>query len=89
MPYFPHALYKGREDADGLANDVWEFLQQAGERLVKEGKRNDSKSGNIDELRRLAVRFLKIELPTLKSLRIVDVPSSTIGDSDTSTCING
>lgn len=86
---FIHALYKGREDADGLANDVWEFLQQAGERLVKEGKRNDSKSGNIDELRRLAVRFLKIELPTLKSLRIVDVPSSTIGDSDTSTCVNG
>jgi SAM-dependent methyltransferase len=74
---FIQALDKGAEVADELATHVWEFLEEVGERLVKQGKKIDSDIENMVELRILAERFLKIGLPTLQSLRIVEGPVST------------
>lgn len=69
---FIGALDSGLRNADELAAHVWEFLEEVGERLVKQGKRIESDSENIAELRKMAERFLKIGLPTLQSLRIVE-----------------
>ncbi|MGO7169521.1 methyltransferase regulatory domain-containing protein [Rhizobium leguminosarum] len=74
---FIQALDKGLEGADELASHVWGFLEEVGERLVKQGTKIESDSENIDELRILAERFLKTGLPTLQSLRIVEGPAST------------
>jgi hypothetical protein len=71
------ALDDGLKNADELATHVWDFLGEVGERLVKQGKKIESDSENIAELRKMAERFLKIELPTLQSLRIVEGPVST------------
>lgn len=68
------ALDNGLKNADELATHVWEFLEEVGERLMKQGKKIESDSENIAELRKMAERFLKIGLPTLQSLRIVEGP---------------
>lgn len=74
---FIQALDKGAEGAEELATHVWEFLEEVGERLMKQGQKIESDSENMAELRILAERFLKTGLPTLQSLRIVEGPVST------------
>jgi SAM-dependent methyltransferase len=68
---FIHAIDNGYKSADELATYVWTFLEEVGERLVKQGRKIEADSENIVELRQMAERFLRFELPTLQSLRII------------------
>lgn len=80
------ALDDGLKNADELATHVWDFLEEVGERLVKQGQKIESASENIAELRKMAERFLKIGLPTLQSLRIVEGPLSSAKISQSGAC---
>ncbi|UHD45788.1 class I SAM-dependent methyltransferase [Aureimonas altamirensis] len=68
------ALREGKTSADALANYVWDFLDSVGERLVRDGKRIESKDENLKELRASAGKFLKFGKPLLESLQIIDPP---------------
>jgi len=74
---FIQALDKGLTSADELAAHVLEFLEEVGESLVKQGKKIESASETINELRKMAEQFLKNRLPTLQRLRIIGGPIST------------
>jgi hypothetical protein len=65
------AMAQGRSSADELANFIWDFLEGVGERLVREGKRVESKDENIKEFNWLANRFLTRTRPLLQALKVI------------------
>ncbi len=71
---FVLALSEGKVGAAALASYVWDFLDGIGERLVKEGKKLESKDENLKEIRTSASRFLKHGRPLLEALQIIDIP---------------
>ena len=70
------AIREGKTSADALTKYVWEFLDNVGERLYKDGKRVESKEENLREFRTMADRFLQLGKPLLEALEIIERPNS-------------
>ncbi|MDX3929860.1 MAG: class I SAM-dependent methyltransferase [Shinella sp.] len=70
------ASKEGKTSVDALANYVWEFLDSIGERLVRDGKRIESKDENLKEFRISANKFVKFGQPLLEALQVSSVPIS-------------
>jgi len=68
---FIRAVEEGETDADALANYVWNFLDNIGERLLRDGKRIEAKDENLNMLRTSANKFLKFSRPHLETLQII------------------
>lgn len=66
------AASEGKVGAAALTGYVWDFLDSIGERLVRDGKRIESKDENLEEIRILANKFLKFGRPLLQALQIID-----------------
>lgn len=75
---FIRALREGRADADALANYVWSFLDSIGERLLKDGKRVESRDDNLRMIRVSAASFLAAGRPLLEALEILHRDSTPI-----------
>lgn len=76
---FVLASSEGKVGAAALTNYVWDFLESIGERLVKDGKKVESKDENLKEIRSAANKFLKFGRSLLEALQIIESPSA--GDS--------
>ncbi len=68
---FIPALQQGKTNVSRLADFVWESLDSVGERLMRDGKRLESKEENIEELALLERRFLNGMLPLLQTLKVL------------------
>lgn len=68
---FISALSNGHKEADHLAKFVWDNLALLGEKIVTDGKMLESQEDNVQELKRLAVEFMKVQLPILKALQVI------------------
>ncbi|SMF60218.1 Methyltransferase domain-containing protein [Xaviernesmea oryzae] len=78
---FVLASSEGKVGAAALASYVWDFLDSIGERLMRDGKKIESKDENLKEIRVLANKFLKFGRPLLEALQIIDAPEGG-GSSD-------
>ena len=68
---FLNAMDQGRDTVQALSQYVWEFLEGAGERMLKDGKRLESRQENLEIIEPLAGRFLATMLPMLKAMQVV------------------
>ena len=68
---FLNATDQGLDTAPALSQYVWEFLESAGERMLKDGKRIESRQDNLALIEPLAKRFLATMLPMLKAMQVV------------------
>lgn len=75
---FVRAVRDGCPDADALANDAWSFLDSIGERLLKDGKRVESRDDNFRMLRVSAQSFLTVARPLLEGLEILPRDSKPV-----------
>ncbi|MCD2184973.1 class I SAM-dependent methyltransferase [Rhizobium sp. GN54] len=70
------ASSEGKVSAGALAGYVWDFLESIGERLVRDGKRIESKEENLKEIRTSAKKFVKFGRPFLEALQIIESPGA-------------
>ena len=68
---FISALNHGKMTPDELAIFVWNFLDSAGERLIMDGQRVESKEENIRHFTLMAKKFLRDTHPLLAALKII------------------
>lgn len=73
---FVLASSEGKVGAVALANYVWDFLDSIGERIVRDGKKIESKDENLKEIRTSANQFLKFGRPLLEALQIIESPGA-------------
>lgn len=67
---FMRALDQGRSGAHELASFVWEFLDGIGERLIRDGKRVESKEEHLKEFTPAAQAFLDRGHALLRALQV-------------------
>lgn len=67
---FLRALDQGRSGAHELASFVWEFLDGIGERLIRDGKRVESKEEHLKEFTPAAQAFLDRGHALLRALQV-------------------
>lgn len=65
------ASKEGQADADALASYVWTFLDGIDERLVRDGRRIESRDETMETLRPSASKFLQFDAPHIKSLGVL------------------
>ncbi|WP_081852079.1 class I SAM-dependent methyltransferase [Pseudorhizobium marinum] len=74
VQHFILALTQGKDTAEALAEEVWNFLEGLGEHLARDGKRLETKQDNLDVIKAAATKFLAYDRPLLEALQIIDPP---------------
>ncbi|WP_256368924.1 class I SAM-dependent methyltransferase [Agrobacterium sp. a22-2] len=74
---FVIACSEGETNPEVMADRVWQFLEASGERVVRDGKRIESRSENLKEVLAAANRFLSYERPLLEALEVIDRDQSS------------
>jgi SAM-dependent methyltransferase len=72
---FVIASLKGKNTPEALAEEVWTFLDSAGERLMRDGRRLEAKDDNLRIISASAVRFLEYDRPLMQALEIIESPA--------------
>lgn len=65
------AMSKGKRNADECSQFAWQILAGQGQKIIKEGKKLESDTDNLLELKEQAEKFIEKQLPILKALQIV------------------
>ena len=65
------AMSKGKKNADECSQFAWQILAGQGQKIIKEGKKLESDTDNLQELKEQAEKFIEKQLPILKALQIV------------------
>jgi SAM-dependent methyltransferase len=69
---FVIACTEGETRPEVMAEQVWQFLEASGDRVVRDGKRLESRSENLKEIVAAANRFLHYERPLLEALQVMN-----------------